>query len=176
MQPLCPCRSLCLFAAAVLQLIHKKGKALILSEYGVGGGIHQNGSVPATTADEAASLPFFGIFGAYSPTIGGSAAAYGLAGQAVCTGRPAMLCHMHTLTDQSRCGVANTSSMHALTPSNSMQTPGRRQHQRASKSRCATGGAASTRRPPGGSWTAEGAAAGGCLCCGSAAACRLHML
>jgi hypothetical protein len=53
-----------------LQLLNKKGKALILSEYGVGGGIHQNGSVPAQTADEAASLPFFGIFGAYNPKTG----------------------------------------------------------------------------------------------------------
>jgi len=45
-------------------------QALILSEYGVGGGIAQNGSVPASTADEAASLPFFGIFGSYNPETG----------------------------------------------------------------------------------------------------------
>ena len=62
---LATCMSTC-----CVQLLNKKGKALILSEYGVGGGIHQNGSVPAQTADEAASLPFFGIFGAYNPTTG----------------------------------------------------------------------------------------------------------
>jgi hypothetical protein len=62
-----------------LQLLNKKGKALILSEYGVGGGIHQNGSVPAQTADEAAALPFFGIFGAYNPKTGVTA---GFAAQA----------------------------------------------------------------------------------------------
>jgi hypothetical protein len=45
-------------------------QALILSEYGVGGGIAQNGTVPATTADEAASLPFFGVFGSYNPATG----------------------------------------------------------------------------------------------------------
>lgn len=32
---------------------------------GVGGGISQNGDVPATTGDEAGALPFFGIFGVY---------------------------------------------------------------------------------------------------------------
>lgn len=41
----------------------------MLSEYGVGGGIHQNGSVPAVTAAEAGSLPFFGMFGSYAPEI-----------------------------------------------------------------------------------------------------------
>lgn len=45
-------------------------QALVLSECGVGGGIAQNGSVADTTADEAASLPFWGIFGQYSPTTG----------------------------------------------------------------------------------------------------------
>jgi hypothetical protein len=45
-------------------------QALILSEYGVGGGIHQNGSVPAKTAAEAAQLPFFGIWGSYNPATG----------------------------------------------------------------------------------------------------------
>lgn len=54
----------------LLQLIHKKGKALVLSEYGVGGGLSQSGDVPAVTADEAASLPFFGIFGSYNPVTG----------------------------------------------------------------------------------------------------------
>jgi hypothetical protein len=87
------------FGPNLQELIHKKGKvrrllltrcdaqlpavhitltspapppaqALILSEYGVGGGIAQNGSVAATTADEAASLPFFGIFGSYNPATG----------------------------------------------------------------------------------------------------------
>lgn len=43
----------------------------MLSEYGVGGGVHQNGSVPATTAAGAASLPFFGIFGSFDPATGG---------------------------------------------------------------------------------------------------------
>lgn len=51
----------------VAQLIHNQGKALVLSEYGVGGGVNQNGSVPATTAAEAAQFPFFGIWGSYNP-------------------------------------------------------------------------------------------------------------
>jgi hypothetical protein len=38
---------------------------LVLSEYGVGGGIAQNGSVPARTAEEAGRFPFFGIWGNY---------------------------------------------------------------------------------------------------------------
>jgi hypothetical protein len=46
-------------------------QALILSEYGVGGGVHQNGSVPAKTAAEAAQFPFFGIWGSYNPANGG---------------------------------------------------------------------------------------------------------
>jgi hypothetical protein len=37
----------------------------VLSEYGVGGGIAQNGSVPATTMAEASIYPFFGIWGVY---------------------------------------------------------------------------------------------------------------
>jgi ribosomal protein S27E len=45
-------------------------QALILSEYGVGGGVHQNGSVPAKTAADAAQFPFFGIWGSYNPAIG----------------------------------------------------------------------------------------------------------
>lgn len=40
--------------------------AVPLPAAGVGGGISQNGDVPATTADEAASRPFFGIFGVYN--------------------------------------------------------------------------------------------------------------
>jgi hypothetical protein len=52
-----------------LQLIFKKQKALVLSEYGVGGGISQDGSVPATSAAEAGQFPFFGMWGSYSPKI-----------------------------------------------------------------------------------------------------------
>jgi hypothetical protein len=36
----------------------------------VGGGVHQNGSVPAKTAAEAAQFPFFGIWGSYNPANG----------------------------------------------------------------------------------------------------------
>ncbi|WIA29300.1 hypothetical protein OEZ86_011805 [Tetradesmus obliquus] len=57
------------FGPNLKDLIHNQGKALILSEYGVGGGVHQNGSVPAKTAAEAAQFPFFGIWGSYSPAI-----------------------------------------------------------------------------------------------------------
>eukprot|EP00878_Enallax_costatus_P043255 GHUV01051117.1.p2 GENE.GHUV01051117.1~~GHUV01051117.1.p2 ORF type:complete len:160 (+),score=50.77 GHUV01051117.1:74-481(+) len=55
------------FGPDLADLVNNKGKALVLSEYGVGGGISQNGNVPATTADEAGEFPFFGIFGNYNP-------------------------------------------------------------------------------------------------------------
>jgi hypothetical protein len=54
------------FGPNLTDLIHRQGKALVLSEYGVGGGVSRNGSVPAATAAEAAALPFFGVFGQYS--------------------------------------------------------------------------------------------------------------
>ena len=47
-------------------LLHDQGKLLVLSEYGTGGGTSHNGSIPATTAAEAAATPFFGVFGAYN--------------------------------------------------------------------------------------------------------------
>lgn len=43
----------------------RKGKEVHFSEYGVGGGISQNGDRKATDARGAALYPFFGIFGAY---------------------------------------------------------------------------------------------------------------
>ena len=48
------------------KLLHDQQKLLILSEYGIGGGSSNNGSVPATTAAEAAATPFFGVFNAYN--------------------------------------------------------------------------------------------------------------
>ncbi|KAF8073017.1 rpsQ [Scenedesmus sp. PABB004] len=57
------------FGPDLKTLTLNKGKALVLSEYGVGGGVHQNGSVPARTAADAASTPFFGIFGSFSDAI-----------------------------------------------------------------------------------------------------------
>ncbi len=52
------------FGVTVADLI-AKGKKIHFSEYGVGGGISQNGDVKATDAAGAASRPFFGIFNAY---------------------------------------------------------------------------------------------------------------
>lgn len=46
-----------------------QGKPLYWNEYGVGGGSSQNGQVKATTAEEAAAFPFFGVFGIYSRAI-----------------------------------------------------------------------------------------------------------
>ena len=43
-----------------------QGKPLYWNEYGLGGGSNQNGQVKATTAEEAAANPFFGVFGIYS--------------------------------------------------------------------------------------------------------------
>ena len=92
--PLCPCYTPCA-SLLLLQLIHKKGKALILSEYGVGGGIHQNGSVPAQTAAEAAWLPVFGIFGAYDPKTGGMATT---SGRQACSSAPEPAPELPTFT------------------------------------------------------------------------------
>ncbi|KAK2076272.1 hypothetical protein QBZ16_001204 [Prototheca wickerhamii] len=41
------------------------GKGIQFSEFGVGGGISQNGDSPARTAEEAAYNPYFGVFGSY---------------------------------------------------------------------------------------------------------------
>ena len=43
-----------------------QGKPLYWNEYGVGGGNDQNGAVKATTAEQAAANPYFGVFGSYS--------------------------------------------------------------------------------------------------------------
>ncbi len=43
-----------------------QGKELFWNEYGVGGGSSQDGNTPAKTAAQAASTPFFGVFGAYT--------------------------------------------------------------------------------------------------------------
>lgn len=43
-----------------------QGKKLFWMEYGVGGGISQDGSTVARSAAEAAATPFFGIFGPYN--------------------------------------------------------------------------------------------------------------
>ena len=48
-----------------VQKLLAAGKKLHLSEYGIGGGADQNGTVLASNAEEAAKFPFFGIFGAY---------------------------------------------------------------------------------------------------------------
>ena len=53
------------FGITVADLI-AKGKKIHFSEYGVGGGISQNGDKKAFDAAGAASLPFFGIFNAYT--------------------------------------------------------------------------------------------------------------
>ncbi len=45
---------------------HAQGKELFWNEYGVGGGSSQDGNTPATTAAQAASTPFFGVFGSYT--------------------------------------------------------------------------------------------------------------
>lgn len=45
-------------------------QALVLSEYGVGGGVSPNGDIPATNASQAGETPFFGVFGSYDPAIG----------------------------------------------------------------------------------------------------------
>lgn len=42
------------------------GKEIHFIEFGVGGGITQEGTEPARTAAEAAYYPYFGIFGAYT--------------------------------------------------------------------------------------------------------------
>ncbi len=44
----------------------QKGKYVHFSEYGLGGGVSQNGDVKASDAAGAAKFPFFGLFGAYS--------------------------------------------------------------------------------------------------------------
>ena len=46
-----------------------QGKQLFWNEYGVGGGTNQDGKVKATTAEETAATPFFGVFGQYSVAI-----------------------------------------------------------------------------------------------------------
>ena len=56
---------LAFFGLTVNSLI-QKGKHLHLSEYGVGGGVSQNGNVKAIDAAGAAATPFFGIFNTYS--------------------------------------------------------------------------------------------------------------
>ena len=48
-----------------VQKLLAAGKKLHLSEYGIGGGANQNGTVLASNAEEAAKYPFFGIFGGY---------------------------------------------------------------------------------------------------------------
>ena len=48
-----------------VQKLLSSGKKLHLSEYGIGGGANQNGTVLARNAEEAAKYPFFGIFGVY---------------------------------------------------------------------------------------------------------------
>eukprot|EP00884_Botryococcus_braunii_P003248 jgi/Botrbrau1/12924/Bobra.92_1s0004.1 len=55
------------FGVDLVDLIENKGKKLYWMEYGVGGGISQDGNVKARTAAEAAATPFFGIFGPYNP-------------------------------------------------------------------------------------------------------------
>ena len=41
------------------------GKEIHFIEFGVGGGVNQQGTQKATTAAEAAYYPFFGIYGSY---------------------------------------------------------------------------------------------------------------
>lgn len=43
-----------------------QGKQLYWNEYGVGGGATQDGQTKATTAQQTAATPFFGVFGQYS--------------------------------------------------------------------------------------------------------------
>jgi hypothetical protein len=52
------------FGLTVNDLINK-GKEVHLSEFGLGGGIHQNGNTPARDAESAAKFPFFGSTGKY---------------------------------------------------------------------------------------------------------------
>jgi len=54
------------FGVDVKDLIFNKGKKLYWNEYGVGGGVTQDGKNKATTAAAAAATPFFGVTGRYS--------------------------------------------------------------------------------------------------------------
>ena len=54
------------FGVDVKDLIFNKGKKLYWNEYGVGGGVTQDGKNKATTAAAAAATPFFGVSGRYS--------------------------------------------------------------------------------------------------------------
>lgn len=54
------------FGVDIPDLIFNQGKQLFWMEYGVGGGVAQDGQTKATTAEETASTPFFGVFGQYS--------------------------------------------------------------------------------------------------------------
>ena len=61
----------CMMASEVIQpavsdgMESAQGKELWWNEYGVGGGASQDGNTPATTAEQAAATPFFGVFGGY---------------------------------------------------------------------------------------------------------------
>ena len=53
-------------SACLRTSVRLQGKPLYWNEYGVGGGNNQNGAVKATTAEQAAANPYFGVFGSYS--------------------------------------------------------------------------------------------------------------
>lgn len=48
------------------ELVTDYGKQIHWIEWGIGGGISQNGDTPATTALQAAQYPFWGIWGPYN--------------------------------------------------------------------------------------------------------------
>lgn len=52
-----------MFGINLQKLVNLDGKELIFSEFGIGGGVTGAGNVPASTAEEAASYPYFGVFG-----------------------------------------------------------------------------------------------------------------
>lgn len=69
------------------------GKEIHFIEFGVGGGVNQQGTQKATTAAEAAYYPFFGIYGSYRYSrVWGGKGELGLSGNGgVLRGRPVLL-------------------------------------------------------------------------------------
>eukprot|EP00775_Hariotina_reticulata_P004880 gene4880-5125_t len=59
-------RELSLFGVNLLQLVNRGGKEFIFNEFGTGGGVSPTGDTPARTAQQAANMPYFGVYGAYT--------------------------------------------------------------------------------------------------------------
>eukprot|EP01023_Acetabularia_acetabulum_P020487 TRINITY_DN2065_c0_g1_i6.p1 TRINITY_DN2065_c0_g1~~TRINITY_DN2065_c0_g1_i6.p1 ORF type:complete len:499 (+),score=61.21 TRINITY_DN2065_c0_g1_i6:25-1521(+) len=54
------------FGVSIRDLVRNNGKEIYFAEYGVGGGVKISGAARATTQEEVAKFPFFGISGPYS--------------------------------------------------------------------------------------------------------------